>query len=139
MGKNKVVAKIWLAKAKDDLAFAKAGWQESKIASVACVLSQQAAEKALKSLLELENINIEKTRSLKTHRLVDIIEECKKYYPQVEVFIDDCEKLTVYYFDRYPAEIPLGLSEEDATFALNTANEILRFVDKVISETEIDS
>ena len=59
MGKNKVVAKIWLAKAKDDLAFAKAGWQESKIASVACVLSQQAAEKALKSLLELENINIE--------------------------------------------------------------------------------
>lgn len=134
MGKNKVAAEIWLKKAKDDLAFAKVGWQESKIASVTCILSQQATEKALKALLELENINIEKTPSLKTHRLVDIIEECKKYYPQVEAFIDDCEKLTVYYFDRYPAEIPLALSEEDAAFALNTADEILRLVDEVISD-----
>ncbi len=135
MGKNKPAAEIWLIKAKEDLAFAKAGWQESKIASVACVLSQQATEKALKALLELENISIEKTPSLKTHRLVDIIEECKKYYPQkLEAFIDDCEKLTVYYFDRYPAEIPLGITEEDVTFALNTADKILQLVDKIISE-----
>ena len=129
MGKNKVAAEIWLKKAKDDLTFARVGWQESKIASVTCILSQQATEKALKALLELENINIEKTHSLRTHRLVDIIEECKKYYPQVEAFIDDCEKLTVYYFDRYPAEIPLTLNEEDATFALDTADEILQLVD----------
>ncbi|MDI6752657.1 MAG: HEPN domain-containing protein, partial [bacterium] len=133
-GKNKLAAEIWLAKAKDDLAFAKAGWQKSKIASVTCILSQQATEKALKALLELENINIEKTPSLKTHRLIDLIEECKKYYPQkIEAFIDDCEKLTVYYFDRYPTEIPLALSEEDATFALNTADEILQFVNEIIS------
>ncbi|MFH0775117.1 MAG: HEPN domain-containing protein [bacterium] len=133
MGKNKVAAELWLNKAKDDFAFAKAGWQESKIASVCSVLAQQAVEKALKSLLELENISIEKTPTLKTHRLVDIIEECKKYYPQIEAFTDDCERLTIYYFDRYPADIPLNLTEEDATFALETADEILRFVDKVIS------
>lgn len=136
MEKNKIAAKIWLKKAKDDLAFAKAGWQESKIASVTCVLSQQATEKGLKALLELEKINIEKTPFLKTHRLVDIIERCKKYYPQVEAFIDDCERLTVYYFDRYPADIPLDLGEEDAIFALETANEILQLVDKIISEVK---
>ena len=88
----------------------------------------------MKALLELENINIEKTHSLRTHRLVDIIEECKKYYPQVEAFIDDCEKLTVYYFDRYPAEIPLTLNEEDATFALDTADEILQLVDEILKK-----
>ena len=90
-------------------------------------------EKALKSLLELENIDVEKTPTLKTHRLVDIIEECKKYYPQVEAFADDCDKLTVYYFDRYPADIPLNLTEEDSTFALETADKILRFVEEIIS------
>jgi HEPN domain-containing protein len=88
----------------------------------------------LKALLELENIDIEKRPSLKTHRLVDIIEECKKYYPQVEAFIDDCERLTVYYFNRYPAEIPLDIDEEDATFALEVANKILRFVEDIISK-----
>lgn len=134
MQKNKAAAEIWLKKAKDDFVFAKAGWQESRIVSVTCVLSQQAAEKALKSLLELENINVEETPSLKTHRLVDIIEECRKYYPQVEAFTDDCDKLTVYYFDRYPADIPLNLTEEDAAFALKTADKILRFVEEIISK-----
>jgi hypothetical protein len=38
MKKNKLAAEIWLKKAKDDLAFAKAGFKESKIASVTCVL-----------------------------------------------------------------------------------------------------
>ena len=73
MKKNRVVAEIWFKKARDHLSFAKAGWKESKIVSDTCVLCQQAAEKALKSLLELENIDIEKTPELKTHRLVDII------------------------------------------------------------------
>jgi len=134
MKKNKAPAEIWLKKAKEDFSFAKAGWKESKIVSVTCVLCQQAAEKALKSLLELENIDVERTPTLKTHRLVDIIEECKKHYSQVEVFIDDCDRLTVYYFDRYPAGIPLNLTEEDAEFALETADKILRFVEEIISK-----
>jgi len=132
MKKNRVAAEIWFRKAKDHLAFAKAGWKESRIVSDTCVLCQQAVEKALKSLLELENINIEKTPTLKTHRLVDIIEECKKYYPQVEIFTNSCDKLTVYYFDRYPADIPLNLTEEDAVFALETAENVLGFVENII-------
>lgn len=134
MRKNKPAAGIWLKKAMEDLSFAKAGWKESKIASVTCVLCQQAVEKALKSLLELENISVERTPSLKTHRLVDIIEECKRFYPQVEAFTDDCDKLTVYYFDRYPAEIPLNLTEEDAEFALKSAEKILGFAEGIISK-----
>ena len=135
MRKNKAAAEIWLNKAKDHLTFASAGWEESEIVSDTCVLCQQAAEKALKALLELENIDVEKTPSLKIHRLVDIIEECKQYYPQVEKFEDDCDRLTVYYFDRYPSEIPLNLTEEDATFALAAAEKILKFVEEVISST----
>jgi len=80
MRKNKAAAEIWFKKAKDHLAFARAGWKESRIVSDTCVLCQQAVEKAFKSLLELENINVGKTPALKTHRLADIIEECKKYY-----------------------------------------------------------
>jgi HEPN domain-containing protein len=72
MKKNKVAAEIWFKKARDHLSFAKAGWKESRIVSDTCVLCQQTAEKALKSLLELENIEVEKMPSLKTHRLVDI-------------------------------------------------------------------
>lgn len=134
--KNKVAAEIWLEKAKEDFIFAKAGFGESKIASVACVLSQQAVEKALKSLLELENIDIQKTPSLKTHRLADIIRECKKYYPQVKTFTEDCDKLSVYYFVRYPADIPLNLEEEDARFALRVAKEVLEFVEEIILKVE---
>jgi len=135
MRKNKAAAEIWLNKAKDHFTFAKAGWKESEIVSDTCVLCQQVAEKALKALLELENIDVEKTPSLKIHRLVEIIEECKKYYPQVEKFKDDCDRLTVYYLDRYPAEIPLNLTEEDAAFALAVAEKILKFVEGVISST----
>ena len=134
MAKNKVAAEIWIKKARDDLAFAKAGWKESKIVSVTCVLCQQAVEKALKSLLELESIDVEEIPNLKTHRLVDIIGECKKYYPEVESFIENCDKLTVYCFERYPAEIPLNLTNKDAEFALETADEILRFVKEIISK-----
>ena len=42
MKKNKTAAKIWFRKAKDHLAFARAGWKESKIVSDTCVLYQQA-------------------------------------------------------------------------------------------------
>lgn len=59
MKKNKTAAEIWFKKAKDHLAFTKAGWKESKIVSDTCVLCQQAVEKAPKALLELENVNIE--------------------------------------------------------------------------------
>jgi len=134
MRKNKAAAEIWFKKAKDHLAFAKAGWEESRIVSDTCVLCQQAVEKAFKSLLELENINVGKTLALKTHRLADIIEECKKYYPRVEDFRDDCDKLTVYYFGRYPADIPLSLSEEDAKFGIEVARRILLFVEEIISK-----
>src|SRR3990172_7872576 len=59
-------------KEKEDFSFAKAGWKESRIVSVTCVLCQQTAEKSLKALLELENVEVQKTLSLKTHRLRDI-------------------------------------------------------------------
>jgi len=136
MKKNKAAAEIWFKKAKDHLLFARAGWKESKIISDTCVLCQQAAEKALKALLELENIDVEKTPALKTHRLADIIGECKKYYPQAEDFADDCDRLTVYYFDRYPADIPLNLTEEDAEFALKTAEKVTKFAEGILSSTE---
>ncbi len=135
MGKNKAAAEIWFGRAKDHLNFAKAGWKESKIVSDTCVLCQQAAEKALKSLLELENIDVDKTPSLRTHRLTEIVEECQKYYPQVERFKMDCDKLTVYYFDRYPSDVPLNLNKEDAEFALKVAGEILSVVDHILSST----
>lgn len=135
MRKNKAAAEIWLNKAKDHLTFAKAGWGKSGIISDTCVLCQQAAEKALKALLELENIDVERTPALKIHRLADIIAECEMYYPEVGKFKDDCDRLNVYYFDRYPAEISLDLIEEDATFALAAAEKILNFVEGVISTT----
>jgi HEPN domain-containing protein len=66
--------------------------------------------------------------------LADIVEECKKYYPRVEDFRNDCDKLTIYYFDRYPADIPLSLSEKDAKFAIEVAGRILLFVEEMISK-----
>jgi len=41
--------------------------------------------------------------------------------------------LTVYYFDRYPVDIPLDLTTADAEFALRIAEEVLAFVEEVIS------
>ena len=135
MKKNKKSALIWFEKAKNHFSFAKAGWEKSKIVSDTCVLCQQAVEKSLKALLELENIEINNSPQLKTHRLGDIIERCKNYYPEVSSFAEDCDKLTVYYFDRYPADIPLNLTVEDAEFALKTASKIIKFSEKIISGT----
>ncbi|MBW1856096.1 MAG: hypothetical protein JRJ00_15705 [Deltaproteobacteria bacterium] len=47
----------------------------------------------------------------------------------------DCDKLTVYYFDRYPSDVPLNLNKEDAEFALKVAGEILSVVDHILSST----
>jgi len=83
MKKNKAAAHLWFEKAKDHFTFAKGRWKESGIVSDTCVLCQQAVEKALKSLLELENVAVGETPPVKTHRLADLIHECKKYYPEV--------------------------------------------------------
>lgn len=85
-------------------------------------------------MLELENVNVGKTSALKTHRLADIIEECKRHYPRVEGFRNDCDKLTVYYFDRYSADIPLSLNEGDAKFTIEVARRILLFAGEIISK-----
>ncbi|MGB7531350.1 MAG: HEPN domain-containing protein [Halobacteriota archaeon] len=57
MRKNKAAAEIWLNKANDHFTFAKAGWEECDIVSDTCVLCQQAAEKALKALLEFLKVS----------------------------------------------------------------------------------
>ncbi|MBW1823665.1 MAG: HEPN domain-containing protein [Deltaproteobacteria bacterium] len=80
-------------------------------------------------------MDVDKTPSLRTHRLTEIVEECQKYYPQVESFKMDCDRLTVYYFDRYPSDVPLNLNKEDAEFALKVAGEILSVVDHILSST----
>lgn len=52
----------------------------------------------------------------------------------MEGFTDACDRLTIYYFDRYPADTSLNLTEEDAAFALETADKVLRFVEEIISK-----
>jgi len=50
----------WFRRADGDLAFAKAGFNESKVPSLACFLSQQIAEKYLKGFLLSRNNEFKK-------------------------------------------------------------------------------
>ncbi|MEK7593056.1 MAG: HEPN domain-containing protein [Patescibacteria group bacterium] len=118
--------KTWLAFAEYDLKSAK--WQlEGKIYVSACYSSQQAAEKALKTLL-LENGKVPP----KIHSLDRLVSALKKIKIDVSEIESDARELDTYYITtRYPGQYggPEGLYDlEDASEAIASAANILTFV-----------
>jgi len=119
----------WFKKANDDLSFAKAGFRETKISSIACFLSQQIVEKYLKGFLLSKNISFKKT-----HNLLNLLDKCVLFNEEFGKFYAACRKLNKYYNPvRYPDEIFIDYTEEDAEEALELAEKIIKFIKRLVS------
>jgi len=118
----------WLDKANEDLVVARLVLNEQHPAH-ACFLSQQCIEKALKAFL-LANTNTYP----RTHKLVDLLSQCKQVESEFDQFVPNCLVIDQYYIPtRYPDGIPGGTAtgipaNTEAEEAIISADKILKFV-----------
>ena len=118
--------RLWIAKAEDDLNWAKQSIK-SRIFYGACFAAQQAAEKALKAFLIKHNKPL-----VKIHDLNALLENCIKIDREFDTVRHSVEVLFPYYVEtRYPFSGDLvAFGSSDADEALLEASEIIEFVKK---------
>lgn len=121
----------WLSYARDDLQAAEVLLESREAAGrIACFHAQQAAEKALKSLLVLRSTPYEKTHDLVAlHRLLP---------PGAEVGVDDAAlaELSEWAVEPlYPGDAPTA-TREDARRAVVQARSIVDAVESKLAHGE---
>jgi HEPN domain-containing protein len=118
----------WLREAETQLKAAVA-LKEGGFHSLACFLSQQVFELALKAFLLHEGEDL-----VKIHSLVELVDLCKRYEAGFSRFNDAARDLEHYYvFTRYPNGIGTGapsdyFNERQSREALAAAEAVLAFV-----------
>ncbi len=110
---NKDIAKEWFKIAEADLS--SAGFllnMQSIPTEIICYHCQQSAEKYLKGFLALNSEEIKRT-----HDLVILNKECRKYDEDFETIEEECLMLTDYGVNiRYP--FPMEINESDMKAAI---------------------
>ena len=92
-----------------------------KQTEIACYLSQQCAEKALKGFFLFKN-----TEPPRTHNLIELCQICMKYDNTFSEILDDCADLSPYSVAvRYPNE--LAVDDVLAKSAIKKAQIIYTF------------
>ncbi len=116
---NKDIAKEWFKIAEADLSSAEyLQNMQSMPTEIICYHCQQSAEKYLKGFLALNSEEIRRT-----HDLVILSKECRKYSEDFETIKEDCIILTDYGVNiRYP--FPMDINESDMKAAINSAHRI---------------
>lgn len=116
--------KEWFAKANNDLRSAELILEDpDPPTDTTCYHCQQAVEKYLKGLLTYYQIEF-----MKTH---DLDYLCKLAGQKVNLgdYVDDILSLNKYVIEaRYPADIPILYSIEEAKAALEKAKEITSYI-----------
>jgi HEPN domain-containing protein len=128
----------WLKYSQNDLISAKHLYSDlhPKQTEVACYLSQQCAEKALKGYILFKDIE-----PPKTHNLIELCQICIDYDNAFSEILDACADLTPYGIAvRYPNE--LAVDDAIAKSAIDKAQIIFDFcagkipyIDKLQSPT----
>lgn len=124
----------WLEQAKHDLEVAQKNLELLKFYSDVCFMSEQASQKALKSYLYFKG-----ERYITIHSVRELVVLCSKYNKGFEKFIELGMLLDRYYIlTRYPdalapPAVPYkSYTEREATEAVNSARDIIRFVESNI-------
>ncbi len=120
---NKDIAKEWFKIAEADLSSAEFLQNMQKIPTeIICYHCQQSAEKYLKGFLSLKGEAIKRS-----HDLVILNRECRKYDADFETIEEDCLILTDYGVNiRYP--FPMDINVSDIKVALQSAYKIKDYV-----------
>ena len=118
-------ANEWLKKGDSDLRSAEILIKEEHPPTdIACFHCQQAVEKYLKGYLTLQKIDF-----LKSHDLDYLLKLCKDSDSKFADYEDAVLVLNKYGIEpRYPADIPVYYSVEEAKAAIKLAKDITRFI-----------
>ena len=118
----------WILQAENDLAFAQLGLREGYY-SQACFLSQQAAEKALKSVAYGRG-----DRFVVGHSLQELLNDLVGTYGDMESLRESARRLDQYYVaTRYPDALPGGLPFE--TFSRDQAEEAVEMASEIVTSS----
>jgi len=118
----------WLAQAQHDVRAAAVN-RESGFPEIACFLSQQSAEKALKAYLYAAG-----ERPVLGHATHLLVQRCAEYDRAFVDLLDGCRLLDQFYIAaRYPNGIPDGIphdvyTDDQAAHAVRTAERIIGYV-----------
>jgi HEPN domain-containing protein len=128
-----VYAKKWLDRAQKDYDFAakieKHFWP--KDLEQICYHCQQGTEKALKAVLAYNEVDIPKT-----HNIGQLIDECKKFDPSIEMDRKISKLITDYAtLSRYPDNMN-EWTEDDARLALKYAEQTISVVNQYLAKAE---
>lgn len=117
-------AREWLAKAENDLKSAEIILaDQNPPTDTACYHCQQAVEKYLKGLLTYYQIDF-----IKTHDL-DYLYKLASQKIKLNDYKDEIISLNKYAVEaRYPADIPILYSTDEAKSALNQAKDIINYI-----------
>lgn len=121
--------KDWLEKSFRDIKSAKILKENDCGNDIVSFHCQQSIEKALKGfLLCMRNEIVE------GHSLIYLCKESSRINMEFKRYLKDCAFVNQYYIEtRYPADIPLIVSEEEAEECIKIAEEIYDLVGKSIN------
>ena len=124
-------ARAWLGRARSNLALSKQEKPSEAVWEDLCFNAQQAAEKALKSILTLRAIDFPKTHDIE--ELLDLLDKSGQSIPES---LRKGDRLTQYAVElRYPfPETGEEVSEEDYRVAVAIAQEIVEWAEKVVGD-----
>lgn len=120
----------WFLKVKNDLKAAEAimGYYEDPPTDTVCYHCHQAVEKSLKGYLVYK-----KTRLPWVHDIVFLLNLCIEYDTELEVLKEDVEVLNKYYIEaKYPPDIPVLFSKEEANTAIERAKMVVEIISSKI-------
>lgn len=125
----------WLLQARQDLDDAKYSLLGKRY-HLACFLSQQAAEKALKAVIYSKGEEI-----VLGHSVARLLKSAIRYDPDMEM-IKGTAGLDKYYIPtRYPNGLPGGVpyeafDNEDALKAIGLASQVIEYIQHIMETTE---
>lgn len=118
----------WLEKAGSDLKSAKVLKQNDCGNDAVAFHCQQAIEKSLKGYL------LKQTRQIvEGHSLIYLCKESINYNTEFKMWLKDCAFVNQYYIEtRYPADVPLVISDDEANECISIAEKIYKMVTELI-------
>lgn len=130
MDKNSKNYQDWLLKAENDLKAAQAilGYYEQPPTDTICYHCHQSAEKALKGYLIFQE-----TMFHKIHDLIVLLNLCLSKDKTLDRLREDLEILNQYYIEtKYPPDMPIDYSKQEAEEAISKARFILNTIQSII-------
>lgn len=114
----------WIEKASRDIKAAKVLKENDCGNDMVAFHCQQAVEKLLKAYI------IAKTGAIiNSHSLIYLCKEAEKYNFEFGKYMKDCAFVNQFYIEtRYPADVPLIVSDEEADECIAISNRIYNMV-----------